>query len=223
MIWVTGDTHATYDLHKLVRQKDMLKEAQYLIICGDFGLIWDQKETNEEKHWLDWLDQKPYTTLFVDGNHENHARLDSMEVSTWHGGKVHQVRDKVIHLMRGQVYDLEGKTFFTMGGASSIDKAFRRENISWWAREMPSPREYEEARSNLAKQGNKVNYVISHTAPQHLLPELGIPAKADEVSSFLEEICQNVQFDHWYFGHFHQDWLLEGKYSALYYFFEKID
>lgn len=222
MIFVTGDTHGTYDIHKLRRLK-ICPDAKYLIICGDFGFIWDKEPSPSERWWLDWLDQKPYTTLFVDGNHENHDRLDAMEVTTWHGGKIHQISPKVIHLMRGQVYDIEGKTFFTMGGASSIDRIYRKEGISWWAREMPSQSEYKEARKNLAARDNKVNYIITHTAPQHLIPLLGISAKADELSSFLEEISQNVQFDHWYFGHFHQDRPLGGKYTALYDSVEVLD
>ena len=40
----------------------------------------------------------------------------------WHGGKVrHIVRDKVILLERGQIFNIEGKSFFTFGGASSHD------------------------------------------------------------------------------------------------------
>ena len=49
----------------------MTKE-DYVIICGDFGGVWNKEvENKEEKHLLDWLEEKPFTTLFVDGNHEN--------------------------------------------------------------------------------------------------------------------------------------------------------
>ena len=39
-----------------------------------------------------------------------------------HGGKVHRIRPHVLHLMRGQVFDIEGHTFFTMGGVKSVRK-----------------------------------------------------------------------------------------------------
>ncbi len=40
----------------------------------------------------------------------------------WHGGLVrHIVRDKVILLERGQIFNIEGHTFFTFGGAASHD------------------------------------------------------------------------------------------------------
>ena len=90
----------------------------YIIVCGDFG-FWS--DTPEEEYWLDWLEKKPFTILWVDGNHENFTRLNELPVHEWHGGKVHFIRPHVIHLMRGQLHNIEGNTFFTMGGAQSHD------------------------------------------------------------------------------------------------------
>ena len=49
------------------------------IICGDFGGIWDKSgDSKKEAMILNQLECKSYTTLFVDGNHENfdrHVRL----------------------------------------------------------------------------------------------------------------------------------------------------
>ena len=64
-----------------------------------------------EKYWLDWLDNKNFTTLFVDGNHENFTRLYNYPVEEWHGGKVHKIRDSVIHLMRGEIFDIDNKKY----------------------------------------------------------------------------------------------------------------
>ena len=75
-------------------QKEMTKD-DYVIICGDFGL-WDN--SNREKYNLDWLEDKPFTTLFVSGNHENYDIFDSLPVSELHGGKVNFVRPSVILL-----------------------------------------------------------------------------------------------------------------------------
>ena len=85
-------------------------EENYVIICGDFGLVWSYNgESASEKYWLDWLNGKPFTTLFVSGNHENFDRLMAYPVEEWHGGKVQKIRPSVIHLMRGQVFDICGK------------------------------------------------------------------------------------------------------------------
>ena len=86
-IWVTGDLHGPIDIKKLNKKNlsdkcnfEGSKDENFMIITGDFGLVWDwQGESKEEKYWLDWLNTRPYTVLFVDGNHENYDRLFSDE------------------------------------------------------------------------------------------------------------------------------------------------
>lgn len=67
------------------------------------------------------MEDKSFTTVFVDGNHENFDRLYSYPVKEWNGGKVHEIRPSVLHLMRGEVFTIEDKKFFAFGGASSHD------------------------------------------------------------------------------------------------------
>ena len=55
------------------------------------------------------------------GNHENFDRLYQYPVEDWHSGKVHKIRESVLHLMRGQVFEIEEKKIFSFGGASSHD------------------------------------------------------------------------------------------------------
>lgn len=62
-----------------------------------------------------------FKKFLTDGNHENFDRLYAYPVEMWHGGKVHKIRPSVIHLMRGQIFELEEKKIFTFGGASSHD------------------------------------------------------------------------------------------------------
>lgn len=146
MIFVTGDTHGVKeDLIKLntanfPKSKDLTKN-DYVIICGDFGLVWDNSK--EKRRWLEKLTEKNFTTLWVDGNHENFNLLEEYPVHEWNGGNVHFISDSVIHLMRGQVYTIDNIKFFTFGGAESIDKCNRTENESWWKQEMPSKEEYD--------------------------------------------------------------------------------
>lgn len=123
-IYVTGDIHSEpdrFNTENFPEQKEMTRD-DYVIICGDFGLVWSEDwESKRETWWLDWLENKTYTTLFVDGNHENFTRLNSLPIEEWHGGRVHKIREHVIHLMRGEMFDLDGKMIFTFGGARSHD------------------------------------------------------------------------------------------------------
>ena len=237
-IFITGDTHGDYDIEKLNThnfpvQKELTKE-DYLIIAGDFGCVWyggkniekpnpgyeipprHRAEVGKDEYLLKWYNDKNFTTLFIDGNHENHALLDTFPVEEWHGGKIHRIKPSVIHLMRGQVFEIAGKTFFTMGGASSTDKEYRTENVSWWARELPSAEEYEEARHNLQLHNNSVDYIITHCISTKVMYQLGRMRAIDTLTDFLTEIDMTVDYKHWYFGHYHVDLEVDDKHTRLY-------
>ena len=126
--------------------------------------MWDGSEI--EQQWLDWLEDRSFTTLFVSGNHENYDLLRSYPTSVWHGGLVQPIRPSVLLLMRGQLYEICGKKVFTMGGASSHDirdgilepddpnyerklrqlnaagALYRINHRSWWKKELPSAVSY---------------------------------------------------------------------------------
>lgn len=195
MIYITGDCHANYtrfSTKSFPEQKDMTRD-DFVIVCGDFGLWHDDKS---EKYRLDWLADKNFTLLWVDGNHENFDRLysDEFEIVDFHGGKAHKIRENVYHLMRGHVFELQGHKFFAFGGASShdisdgiIDRdnyeteddfqfAVYRSNklglmtrvnhYSWWKEELPSQQEMDFGIETLKKHGNEVDFVITHCLPQ---------------------------------------------------------
>ena len=85
-----------------------------VIVCGDFG-IWH--DTEEERYNLNLLNNRSFTTVFVDGNHENYDRLcsDEFPIVDFHGGKAHQIRSHIYHLMRGYVFNFDGKKFWCFG------------------------------------------------------------------------------------------------------------
>ncbi|MBP3852839.1 MAG: metallophosphoesterase, partial [Erysipelotrichaceae bacterium] len=111
MIFITGDTHREQDIAKINPDDKFplgkqLTADDYLIICGDFGCIWDGGKG--DAFWLNWLESLPWQTCFIDGNHENFTLLNAFPVETWHGGKVHRIRPNIVHLMRGEYFDIEG-------------------------------------------------------------------------------------------------------------------
>ena len=189
MIYITGDCHGDFvrfNKENFPEQIELTKD-DYVIICGDFGGVWNvDEESKRETWWMEWLEGRPFTTLFVDGNHENFDRLYEYPVEEWHGAKVHKVRPSVIHLMRGQIYQIDGKKIFTFGGASSHDISggilepddpdyktkkkvldqgwlpYRINHVSWWKQELPSEAEMEEGLKNLSLHGNTVDFIVSH-------------------------------------------------------------
>ena len=244
MIYITGDCHRNFERFNrsiFPEQQEMTKE-DYVIVCGDFGGVWNKgKENKEETMLLDWLDCKSFTTLFVDGNHENFDRLYDYPVENWHGGKVHKIRPSVIHLMRGQVFDIDDRSIFTFGGASSHDidggilepddpdykkkkkeldqgwLPYRINHVSWWKQELPSEEEMEEGRKNLALQHNTVDFIVTHCCSSSTQAMLGGSLyKPDMETAYLEEIKQNTKFNKWFFGHYHDNRNVSAEEILLY-------
>lgn len=244
-IYVTGDCHGEFQKlsnNSFPINKKMDKD-DYVIICGDFGGVWSQEgESVEETNKLDWLEERNFTTLFVDGNHENFARLNAYTIEQWNGGKVHKIRPSVIHLMRGQVYEIAGNKIFTFGGAKSHDISggildptdekfhvkrkeyerdwvpYRIKGISWWEEELPNQEELEEALRNLARYNNKVDYIITHCCSNSMQDEIKPDGSflEDIETNFFEKLYEMCTYNKWYFGHYHEDMKLSNRDSVLY-------
>ena len=240
-IYLTGDIHGNprrLSFQNLPEQLGMTKD-DYVIILGDFGLVWDEEESDQEKYWLQWLEDKPFTTLFIDGNHDNFDRLlHDYPVKEWMGGKVHEIRPSVLHLMRGEIFTLQDKRFFTFGGASSHDirdgileledeekiyrwnkigKEFRINHLSWWKEELPSDDEMNHALNVLDENGWDVDYVLTHccSASTNALISQGL-YKQDVLTRFLEEIRSKLNYKRWYFGHMHINKAINDNEICLY-------
>ena len=239
MIWVTGDTHANFTRFTPAHFPEMMgmTKSDITIIAGDFGGVWHEGRRDDIQ--LALLEDLPFTMAFVDGNHENFDALAKYPVSEWNGGKVQFIRPHVIHLMRGQVFTLEGHTFFTMGAASSHDiedgildmddpnfrgkhihlllenqRHFRIRGRSWWPEELPCAEEYAEARRNLDAHGWTVDHIITHSPPTSFAAILNRPK--DELTDFLEELRQRASYRRWLFGHCHGDRMLDEKHQLVY-------
>lgn len=209
MIFITGDTHGDIDAGKLgtrrfPEQKSLTRE-DFLIILGDFGAVW--YDGPKDNYMLKWHESKPYTTLFIGGNHENYQALSAFPVEIWNGGRIRRVRPHVYQLLNGQVFTLEGQRFFTMGGATSTDRALRREGVSWWPGEEPDDEDYEEAKRNLSGCGYEVDYVLTHTIPKRAYKMIasGRPDTGSRVEAYLDGLAERLKYRQWYAGHLHQD------------------
>ena len=211
-VYITGDIHGLLGIERILKINH-LDEDDYLIILGDFGLLWDGslKETKA----LDKLNKKPFTTLIIDGNHENFDMLNALPMEQWNGGKVHKIKDKVLHLMRGEVFTINHKKYFTFGGGKSIDKDRRVDKISWWKEEMPSTEEMSNGLKNLEKCDYVVDYILTHTTDVDNLytigDALGFTPTEDELNTFLSEVKSKTSYNKWCFGHFHLDWKINNK------------
>ena len=215
MIYVTGDCHGNFRRFQpeYFPEQAGVTKNDVVIIAGDFGGVWFGDSRDDET--LDWLERLPFTLAFVCGNHENYDALERYPVAEWHGGKVHRVRPHVLHLMRGQVFELESYRFFTMGGAKSHDTNHRINHISWWRQELPSDEEYSEALQNLERYNWQVDYIITHCAPTSIALMGSRHNEADRLTDFLQEVRERAKYYYWLFGHYHDNKAVDEKHILL--------
>ena len=117
---ITGDLHGdTAALTMIARQ---LREGDALFVAGDFGFVfWDNKD---EHVFLDDVDRflqkiNGYV-IFADGNHENHRALNKFPVEQWNNARVHMIRSRIIHVLRGEVLCLKNKRISLGDGRTAI-------------------------------------------------------------------------------------------------------
>lgn len=225
MIYITGDTHSDFSRfteENFPIQSEMTKD-DYVIICGDFGGVWtSEEESNREKDALDWLNERNFTRLY-----------NNYPIEEWHGGKVHKIRDSILHLMRG-----DDKKIFAFGGAQSHDiqdgilnldeeekiyeyrkrgAYFRIRDFSWWDLELPTNEEMTNGIKNLEKVNYKVDYIITHCCSTSIQAMLGGGRyKKDILTDYLQKISEKCEFKKWYFGHYHSNRQVNSQYVLLY-------
>lgn len=202
MIYVTGDMHGDPE-----RLSDpalrRLKKGDTLLVCGDFGFVWDGSAAEEKR--LRRIGRQKYTIAFLDGRHENFDRLAAYPVTEWNGGQAQVLNDRLVHLLRGEIYTLEGQRIFAFGGGESDDREFRIPGKSWWPAEMPTAAEMQHGLDRLAAENNRVDVILSHMPPRSSAARLNPRSAMDGVSLFLSGLEDTVQCREWFFGALHQD------------------
>ena len=235
-IWVTGDIHGNpsrlntdcFPEGKSFTREDVVE------ILGDFGLVWDHHgENREEKYWLDWLENKPWTTVATLGNHENYKRIEKLPVEEHFGAPVYVVRPHVYLLQSGYVYTINGKKIWNFNGASSHDisdgiidsadpnwrkrakewdklgRSFRIKDISWWPQEVEKdPAVYQRGINSLEKEDYKIDFIWTHCAPTEVENIMGF-YNHDRLTDYLQEVDdlfeEKGQRPMWFFGHYHNN------------------
>lgn len=207
-LFVTGDTHGGIDMSKLnsrhFRNTDLTKE-DILVIMGDAGFVWNGG--GEEKFWQKFLDDKPWTTFCVLGNHENYDRIEQLPIVDFHGGKAYKVNDSIYYALTGEVYDFIGKKCLVVNGADSHDKHLRKEGKSWWKQERITPTDTAKALTTLGECNGVVDFVFSHTGGTEVVKTLGFDITPSDLE--LDRVLNMATYEEHFCGHYHIDKLID--------------
>lgn len=206
MVYITGEVRDYYEHFRpsVFSEQIHLGEADFVIVCGGLGY-----ETKPEirDHQIELYQRKPYTTLYISGKDYDPERLSRYEVIEFCGGKARRIHQKLIHLMRGELYNIDGKTFFTMGGDCTVNSS------------QTDMSEYKKAMSTLENAGLIVDYVLSYRPPETvrlLLQILGLAGhEKNSLTCFLEDVKERIQYQKWYCGCYHLDSKVFGEFFSI--------
>ena len=165
-----------------------------------------------------------YTTCFLRGNHDNPLLLNELFVVQKFESNVGIISDSIYYLKNGEIYTINGKTFFIMGGAFSTDIKLRKEGKTWWKEEMPSEEDYEKGIVELDRLNNKVDYILSHTCSLSEFDEFAYKHNLNHGSiqehklrNYLENIILTTKHKQHLFAHFHKDYIsIDKSFRVLY-------
>lgn len=214
MIYICGDLHGTYNTPQEEYFLKHLSREDILIVLGDFG--WDWTYSDMKRFSL------PCETLFIDGNHECFPILYGLDEVERYGAPVGVFNDRTFWLKRGNLYTIEGKTFFCFGGANSVDKLWRVPYKSWWPEEIPSWEEYQHALDTLEKCNYRFDYFLSHTCSEYdEIHMLGydniIDDRVSDMIGWMERLIEENDggYTMHLFGHHHK-LVQDGNHLALF-------
>lgn len=202
MIYVTGDTHGDISFLK-ERNLSRLKPNDTLIICGDFGFLWDNSK--KEQKALKSLSKKKYNILFIDGTHENFDMLDALEEVEFANSTAKKVNDNIYFLKRGNIYTIEDKKIFTFGGGVCPETDKTSDYDVWFEKAFPALSEMENGTNNLKAVNNEVDYIITHEAPSAVKKMIEQTSVTNDLNFYFDKIRSDVKYGKWIFGYLHRD------------------
>lgn len=200
-ILIAGDWHGNHVWAKKIIQVAEAEEINKIIQVGDFG-VWPGKAGQEYLEILSRaLVKRGIKLYFVPGNHEDYNQIDEWNRSLPKNEDGHiEIQKNLFYAGKVNAWTWEGKRFASVGGAVSIDRSWRKENMSWWSQEQLTALE-----ETQAKDLGKVDYLFSHDAPQDVpLSYL----KKDEDSQAhrytMTKIGLAIRPNLWFHGHYHR-------------------
>ena len=206
MIYLLSDNHGGEHVDGLKKYYEIATDDDLLIILGDVGLKFT--DTEENRVFDELFLSAPKKIAFIDGNHENFRYLYSYPEEDWCGGKVHRLTENIVHLERGYVFEINGKSFFVFGGCKSSD-AWKKRGL-WQPEETPTEDEISRAYASLDECENRVDYILTHKY------EVGNDIYTEDFLVLCKYLDNEVQFKHWYAGHWHESRIRDKKHTFVY-------
>ena len=189
---VISDVHGNFDILRR-RMKELRKKFPNDSFCqlGDMGIGFPKSQNSDFPKYF----------KFFAGNHDN------PEVCQRHPN----------YLGKFGNAEIDGYKFFYLGGAWSIDRAFRIDGVSWWQEEELTIAELNTALDLYIE--TKPEIVLSHDGPfpatHYLMNRFALQTQAwykelsvepTRTGQALSAMFEAHQPKLWIFAHWHDDW-----------------
>ena len=202
-MYFLGDVHAESPL-----MRDFLNsEEKYCLQLGDFGFIFKYNDWKWNRFLNHFEKNYPNKMIFtVLGNHENYDSIEKMPVKGMFGARCRKIRSNVYAVERGEILSIEGLNILCIGGADSIDKAWRQDGISWWVQEKISDTDVKKT----VEKGLTCSFdmICSHAMPAFFMLQNFTPCFQTGSEFSLEKIYCDIENNGghiplWIGGHVH--------------------
>ena len=213
MIYITGDKHGNFDGIKEFCAENETTKDDVLIILGDAGINYYLNQ--QDKELKDGIALLPITLFCIHGNHEERPnKIPSYTSIKWKNGVVYLEYEypNILFAKDGEIYELEGTKTIVIGGAYSVDKAYRiSTGMIWYASEQPNDKIKKYIEGQLEKLDWSVDLVLSHTCPEKFMPYETFFDVSDQstidhsTEKWLDTIENKLNYNYWLFAHFHTE------------------
>ena len=244
-IYITGDTHGqvierfSYRQHPDLRN---LTTEDFMFILGDFGQPFGKAFYKQAQNTFRFLNDKPWTTIVIGGNHDDYDYWESCPQVSLCGGIARQATFdnetySVFFIDHITIFNINDEHILCIPKAESHDiwnlldpedenykmqvrqlkrtgQFFRVKHVTWWPQEKMNVEE----NMNFMEQHEDEHFtiILSHDAPGKINDFFASDLsrlKSTEGERYLEMLRQHLNFDAWFHGHYHVDATWPSRYD----------
>lgn len=215
-VLIVGDTHGDASFVSNIHQVARMQNVDTIVQLGDFGYNFDRNVIASISAWLDR--DEGHQWFWLDGNHDEHNYIEETILKgDFPGYPVPHFHDRMFYCHRGSITTIGDVTCMFMGGAYSIDKAYRHPGISWWPQEMIRQSDIMRALENA--EGKKIDVMFTHDTPPSEFVDQWLKSQGYKIDPYstanreaLGHVVDSVRPQHLYHGHYH--WRYDAPYTT---------
>lgn len=214
---IAGDWHGNANWAIAALKALRAEGIQTVYHVGDFG-FWPGRDGEKYLRAVERQLKIYNMTIYITpGNHDDYVQLNAKELSA---DGLQWFTPRIAAMPRGYRWEVEGRSFVSLGGAPSINYEDLKQGINWWPEEALTLGDV----YRLAEKGH-ADIMITHDAPdgvtalETLMREntiardklrMSITAKGiaygDEGRRLMTQAVQIVQPKMFFHGHYHLDY-----------------